>query len=255
MIGIKNQIKISTENFKEFSTPELRAFILKYYNLFLKNKTLAIKNSLQKVELLSRAGRKISKGSAAYKAKAAVIEHFEVVLKNSTYNNWGEPKPKDSPDLLGYMNFKSKVNIDGKNRHVRISVEVFKDKKTLLKSYEVGKKKTHLSKESQKLSSSPNEVIKSDKKPLSYSKDTKKEVSKPQNDVKNKLNQNHKPGLQVGQPLPQPLPQPVEYPVNKNSLAARMAANKNKVYNYYTISNPELSKFLGKIEIKEKESV
>lgn len=168
-----NNIVISTEKFKDFSRPQLRSFMLEYYNNFLKDKTVSIENSLKKVELLNRAGRKISKGSAVYKAKTAVIQHLEDIIKNSTYNNWGEPKATDSKDLLGYMNFKSKMTIDGEKHHVRIVIELFKDRRTLLKAYDIGKKKPHSPKESQKLSSSINKVSKLEKNSNSSNKSTK----------------------------------------------------------------------------------
>lgn len=155
---LAGDIKISSDKFSSFTTRELRVFMLQYYNQFLKGKNIAAGNAIKNIELLNRAGRKISKGSAVYSAKAAVVEHLEEVIKNSTYNNFGKPKEKDNKDLLGYMNFKSKVLIDGEKRHVRVVVELFKSRKTLLKTYEIGKK-PHSSKDSQKLSSSPNKAI------------------------------------------------------------------------------------------------
>ncbi len=42
---------------------------------------------------------------------------------------------------------------------------------------------------------------------------------------------------------------------NPNSLAARMQRSKNRVIEYYNIENLDIAKFLGQVEIKEKESV
>ena len=77
-----------------------------------------------------------------YSAKAAVIEHLDTLIKNSTYNNWGDRKPQDNEDILGYLNFKSKITIDGKKRHVRIAISVDKDRNFKFKSYDIGKKKS-----------------------------------------------------------------------------------------------------------------
>jgi len=48
---------------------------------------------------------------------------------------------------------------------------------------------------------------------------------------------------------------PVPVTGNPNSLAARMQRNQNRVINYYQIDNLDIAKFLGNVEIKEKESV
>ncbi len=55
-------------------------------------------------------------------------------------------------------------------------------------------------------------------------------------------------------PVPAHKPEPI-IQGNPNSLAARMQRNKNRQIEYYQIDNLHISKFLGKVEIKEKESV
>ena len=121
---------------------ELRAFTLEFYRLFLKGKKKEIEKHLKEVVFTSEGGRKIAYGEAMYSAKAAVIEHLGSLIKNSTYNNWGDRKPSDSEEILGYLNFKSKITIDGKKRHVRIAISVDKDRNLKFKSYDVGKKKS-----------------------------------------------------------------------------------------------------------------
>ncbi|MDT0689383.1 zincin-like metallopeptidase domain-containing protein [Salegentibacter sp. F188] len=69
-----------------------------------------------------------------------------------------------------------------------------------------------------------------------------------------------KPVIQESKPLPaKPVPTVVEekpVPVgNPNSLAARMQRNLNRAIEYYKIEDPDIAKFLGQVEIKEKESV
>ena len=92
---------------------ELRAFTLRYYNLFLKGDSETIERHLKEVVFTNKAGRKIALGEAMYSAKAAVIAHLKTLIKNSTYNNWGDRKGSDGKDVLGYLNFKSKLTIDG----------------------------------------------------------------------------------------------------------------------------------------------
>ena len=50
-------------------------------------------------------------------------------------------------------------------------------------------------------------------------------------------------------------PQTVPAKANPNSLATRMQQNANRVVTYYKIENPDIAKFLGKIEVKKKESI
>ena len=130
-----------TDRFKKMKVSELRTFTMKYYNLYLKGDSATIEKYVKEVVFINTAGRKIAYGEAMYSAKAAVIAHLKTLIKNSTYNNWGDRKASDGKDVLGYLNFKSKITIDGKKRHVRISLVVYKDRRTELKNVEVGKNK------------------------------------------------------------------------------------------------------------------
>lgn len=42
------------------------------------------------------------------------------------YNNFGEAKITDSPNVIGYLNFKCKCVIDGKTECLRIAVQMQK---------------------------------------------------------------------------------------------------------------------------------
>jgi len=260
LFGLNGVINIDSHKFNDFSKSELRKFLLEYYNKNLKGKNIAIENSIKKVELLNRAGRKISKGSAVYSAKTAVMEHLEDVIKQSTYNNWGSPKKTDSKDLLGFMNFKSKVIINGEKRHVRVVVEVWKSGRTLLKSYDVGMKKPHLSKDSPKLSSSPNEVKKN--KP-SKSKDTKKSNTGLKGVATQIVAQNEKPVIQnVSQrntnkiePIAPPVAEPIEKPIARTKNPLVRGVNHVSAPNKKFIIGGDIGNFLGDIEIKPVGSV
>lgn len=134
--------EINTLAFKKMKVTELREFTLEFYRLFLKGKKKEIEKHLKEVVFTSEGGRKIAYGEAMYSAKAAVIEHLDTLIKNSTYNNWGDRKTSDNEEILGYLNFKSKITIDGKKRHVRIAISVDKDRNMKFKSYDIGKKKS-----------------------------------------------------------------------------------------------------------------
>lgn len=142
-------LAVSTDRFKEMSRRELRVYTLEYYNKYLKGHKALIKKALKEVVLTSAAGRKIARGEAMYAAKVAAVEHLKELIENSTYNNWGDRKTTDGKDVIGYMNFKSKLTIDGEKRHVRISLAVYKDRKTELKNMEVGRKEKKTSQPTQ----------------------------------------------------------------------------------------------------------
>lgn len=131
-------IEITNDKFKNMSVLELRKFTFDYYSQKLKGKDkITIKNRLREVVFITDASRKILK--PMYSAKAAVIEHLEVLIKNSTSNNFGERKDNDPQTVLGNLNFKSKLIIDAKKRHVSISLRLDRDRTTKFKSYAVGK--------------------------------------------------------------------------------------------------------------------
>ena len=131
--------EVSTERFKQMSVPELREYTLEYYLENYGGKSLSKKFFKEEdihIEFFNTAGKKLQK--PIYKEKVAVLEHLESLIKNSTYNNWGNRKESSPPNIIGYLNFKAKVTIDGEKRHVRISIAVDRDRKFRFKTFEVG---------------------------------------------------------------------------------------------------------------------
>ncbi|GET46897.1 LPD3 domain-containing protein [Capnocytophaga felis] len=167
------QPELSTDDFKNMKVSELRKFTLEYYNTHLKGKTTVIKKYLKEVVFTTKAGKKIANGEAMYSAKAVAVKHLEQLIKNSSYNNWGDRKITDSKDVIGYMNFKSKLIIDGEKRHLRIALAVYKNRKTELKSIEVGKRKKSLQSAQEPVATLQDGQIET----ISEHKNTKKSVS------------------------------------------------------------------------------
>ena len=210
--------EIDTKSFKDMKVSELRAFTLSYYLTHLKGKKVAIKNHLKEVIFTTKAGRKIAKGEAMYKEKAAIIERLEELIKNSTYNNWGSRKTQDSPNILGYLNFKSKLTIDGEKRHLRIAISLTRERKTELKNVEVGKKKS-----------------------ASFRKAT---VVNPQDGRNETLSANT---------TAKTVPNSLNLPDTPN-LAAKMVVLQARNWESFKIANPQMQRFLGDVELKESES-
>ncbi len=225
--------EINTLAFKKMKVTELRAFTLEFYRLFLKDKKKEIEKHLKEVVFTSEGGRKIAYGEAMYSAKAAVIEHLGTLIKNSTYNNWGDKKPSDSEEILGYLNFKSKITIDGKKRHVRIAISVDKDRNLKFKSYDVGKKK----------SASTHKGV----KPFNGGVETLSNESTAKTVPNSALSAPEVFVEHSSDPYTQPAP---SITPRNNSLANRMATLQNRTFETFIIAEPQMQVFLGDVERK-----
>lgn len=224
-LAAPKSLNISTDDFKKMTVSELRKYTLKYYLDNLKGNKTAIKNHLKEIIFTGTAGKKIAKGGAMYSEKAAVIEHLEELVKNSTYNNWGNRKKNDPKNVLGYLNFKSKIEIDGKKRHVRIAIILTKDRKTNLKNVDVGNKK------SGKISSGRN-AIPAIGETLPQHENTKKYQTQKENDNKKALNS----------------------PISTNNKVKSINDIGQQESEFYTV-NGEVGKFLQAVERKPYHSV
>ena len=249
--------EVSTERFKKMKVSELRAFTLDYYLSHLKGKKVAIKNHLKEVIFTTKAGRKIAKGEAMYSEKAAVIEHLEELIKNSTYNNWGSRKETDSPNILGFLNFKSKLTIDGEKRHVRIAISLTRERTTELKNVEVGKKKSASTSKATVVNPQDGEVetlfkaVQSTQEPvatlqdegiepLSEGKGTKKSLFRKKKEENFGLNASESPVTSL--------------PVPRQTLAQQLAT-RPEVRESFLVADEQMSLFLGALEKKTKDSL
>ena len=231
--------EIDTTRFKKMKVNELREFTLKYYNLYLKGEKENVEKHLKEVIFTTKAGRKIAYGEAMYSAKAAVIAHLKTLIKNSTYNNWGDRKAQDNPNILGYLNFKSKITIDGQKRHLRISVIVDKERNLELKSYDIGKKKSQAPKGT-----------------LPSAEGAQLSTNIPAKNVPNTSENQQIDKLAVPTVYVEHLPEETNQQISTsaNTLDAKMAAFQTRNWESFVIANPELQRFLGDVEKKESES-
>jgi len=225
-----------TDRFKKMKVSELRTFTMKYYNLYLKGDSATIEKYVKEVVFINTAGRKIAYGEAMYSAKAAVIAHLKTLIKNSTYNNWGDRKVSDGKDVLGYLNFKSKITIDNKKRHVRISLVVYKDRRTELKNVEVGKNK---------------KVPHFTQDPIGTLQDGRNETLSTESVAKTVPNSTLSAPEVFVEHSPDPATQsaPSITPRN-NSIANKMATLQNRTFETFIIAEPQMQAFLGDVERK-----
>lgn len=283
--------EISTDTFKDMKVSELRAFTLSYYLTHLKGKKVAIKNHLKEVIFTTKAGRKIAKGEAMYKEKAAVVERLEELIKNSTYNNWGSRKTQDNPNILGYLNFKSKLTIDGEKRHVRIAISLTRERKTELKNVEVGKKKSASFRKATVVNPQDgrNETLSANIPAKTVpNKSANKQIDKlavsikeksttpprrgraksfcgdsaptnipaktvPNTSANQQIDRLAVPTVYV-EHLPEETNQQISTSANQNTLDAKMAALQTRNWETFVIANPQLQRFLGDVERKTSES-
>ena len=228
--------EIDTARFKKMKVSELRTFTMKYYNLYLKGDSATIEKYVKEVVFINTAGRKIAYGEAMYSAKAAVIAHLKTLIKNSTYNNWGERKASDGKDVLGYLNFKSKITIDNKKRHVRISLVVYKDRRTELKNVEVGKNKKvpHFAQD-----------------PVGTLQDGRNETLSTESVAKTVPNSALSAPEVFVEHSPDPATQSAPYITPRNnSIANKMATLQNHTFETFIIAEPQMQAFLGDVERK-----
>ena len=231
--------EVSTERFKQMSVPELREYTLEYYLENYGGKSLSKKFFKEEdihIEFFNTAGKKLQK--PIYKEKVAVLEHLESLIKNSTYNNWGNRKESSPPNIIGYLNFKAKVTIDGEKRHVRISIAVDRDRKFRFKTLEVGANP----KKKKQATSIPAPWVTESLRDSSLSEDkgTKKSLSRKKKDENFGLNAPEAPVTSLTVP--------------RQTLAQQLAKSP-EVRESFLVADEQMSLFLGALEKKTKDSL
>ena len=231
--------EVSTERFKQMSVPELREYTLEYYLENYGGRSLSKKFFKEEdihIEFFNTAGKKLQK--PIYKEKVAVLEHLESLIKNSTYNNWGNRKESSPPNIIGYLNFKAKVTIDGEKRHVRISIAVDRDRKFRFKTFEVGANP----KKKKQATSIPAPWVTESLRDSSLSEDkvTKKSLSRKKKDENFGLNAPEAPVTSL--------------PAPRQTLAQQLAKSP-EVRESFLVADEQMSLFLGALEKKTKDSL
>lgn len=105
------------------------AFIKKFYAENLQGKKVKNKHLGIDIYFTNKGKSELAHGRATYKKKVAVMKGLLKILEVAEYNNFGQRKSTDKQNVLGYYNFKAKVNIDDKIENVRISILITTDLK------------------------------------------------------------------------------------------------------------------------------
>ena len=118
-----------TSKLKGLSKSEMRQYILDYYKKHLKGTEVVNDDTGITIHFSMTSGRKTAMEEAMYQRKAELIRILPDLVKYALYNNYGSPKEKDSPDIIGYLNFKGRCILDGKVENVRIAIQFQKQAK------------------------------------------------------------------------------------------------------------------------------
>jgi len=118
-----------TSKLKGLSKTEMRLYILDYYKKHLKGTKVVNDDTGITIHFSMTSGRKTAMGEAMYQRKAELIRILPDLVKHALYNNFGSPKEKDSPDIIGYLNFKGRCILDGKIENIRIAIQFQKQAK------------------------------------------------------------------------------------------------------------------------------
>ena len=121
---------------------QLRKFVFEYIKNKYSGTTIINIDTGLPITISVTSARKTAFGEAVYFKKVAATLMLPELIKYAEYNNWGNPKETDGPNIIGYLNFKCKCMIDGKKENVRLAVQFQKGGKYYY-NIEINKKKAH----------------------------------------------------------------------------------------------------------------
>jgi len=116
-------------------------FVNDYYRQNIQGKSVVNNHLKIPIIFTGSGGRKVSYGGHKYVKKSAILQCLPKLLEVAEFNNFGNRKTSDNPLVMGYLNFKAKVKIDGKTENVRIAVTLRSDGK-IYYNHEVNRIKT-----------------------------------------------------------------------------------------------------------------
>jgi len=117
--------EVSTQSWIGLTPFATRKKVFEYYRTHYVNGSRVINQHLGIAVGFDRIGlKKTSFGGSMYPKKACLVEVLDKLIRYAAYSNWGERKDSDNPHVIGYLNFKSAVRIDGKLEHVHLVIRV-----------------------------------------------------------------------------------------------------------------------------------
>ncbi len=89
--------------------------VREYYTANLQGKSVVNKDLGMTIHFTSIGRCELAYGRALHAKKVAVIKCLEKLPEVAEYNNFGERKESGKQNIIGFLNFKAKVEIDGDN--------------------------------------------------------------------------------------------------------------------------------------------
>ena len=114
----------STEGWATLAANEVRKKVFSEYSTRYFGKKITNLSLGISVEFEYDGARKTSNGGALYSKKACLIGVLDKLIKYAEYTHWGDRKEKDPKWVVGFLNFKVKVKIDGKLEQVSLFIRV-----------------------------------------------------------------------------------------------------------------------------------
>jgi hypothetical protein len=114
----------STEGWTGLKEYELRRKVFKTYQSNFSGKKIFNESLGITIEFERAGARKTSHGSSISPQKACIVPILDRLLRFAEYSNWGNRKSTDPDYIIGFLNFKVKVKIDGKTKYIHLVVRV-----------------------------------------------------------------------------------------------------------------------------------
>ncbi|MDR0438061.1 MAG: hypothetical protein LBH22_07165 [Bacteroidales bacterium] len=117
-------------NVNEPVVEHLGKYVKSYYEKNIQGRSIINEHLGITISFTSIGKGKIAYGSKTlYAKKVAVVQCLPELLSVAKYNNFGVRKPDDKTNIVGFLNFKGKVKINGMIENVRLSVMLRTDGK------------------------------------------------------------------------------------------------------------------------------
>jgi len=126
MSKYKQQIipAVNESLFKDMNLSDIKKFVRKYYNENIKGETVKNKHKGISVRFTRKGIEHVVYARKGGKEKYKAVTVLQEMMRNAEYTNFKEKENKDVKAVLGYLNFKVKVNIDKKIHSFRLVVRL-----------------------------------------------------------------------------------------------------------------------------------
>ncbi|MCL2028729.1 MAG: hypothetical protein FWG79_09645 [Bacteroidales bacterium] len=117
--------EISTDNWENLTPQESRKKLLEYYRTkYPYNRTIINQHLGIKIGFEADGVSKTCRGGKIYPEKNCLIEILDKLIRYAEFNNFGNRKPTDKPNVLGYLNFKAKAKVNGQIEYVHLTIRI-----------------------------------------------------------------------------------------------------------------------------------